>query len=148
MVQELLPEPDDWQAEKERINELVNKTMITEELDPTSVRSLLQDMSTAYREIAIKAEEANTLYDNLQDHIKSVRELNHIGSNSEERKLSSANAVKHYTNENGECVDLNAYLHFARARASFYNSALKNVETNRQMLITFSSVFKIELGRC
>lgn len=148
MVQELLPEPDDWKAEKERINELVNKTMITEELDPTSVRSLLQDMSTAYREIAIKAEEANTLYDNLQDHIKSIRELNHIGSNSEERKLSSAKAVKYYTNENGECVDLNAYLHFARARASFYNSALKNVETNRQMLITFSSVFKIELGRC
>ena len=54
MVQELLPEPDDWQAEKERINELVNKTMITEELDPTSVRSLLQDMSTAYREICQK----------------------------------------------------------------------------------------------
>ena len=147
MVSELLPEPEDWQAEKDRINELVNKTMITEELDPTSVRSLLQDMSTAYREIAIKAEEANTLYENLQDHIKSIKELNHIGSNSEERKLSSAKAVARYTNENGECVNLNSYLHFARKRSAFYNSALKNVETNRQMLITFSSVFKIELSR-
>lgn len=148
MAQELLPEPDGWKEEKERINELVNKTMITEELDPTSVRSLLQDMSTAYREIAIKAEEANSLYDNLQDQIKSIKELNYIGSNSEERKVNSAKAVIRYVNENNECVNLNSYLYFARARASFYNSALKNVETNRQMLITFSSVFKIELGRC
>ena len=144
---QLLPEPEGWKEEKERINELVNKTMITEELDPTSVRSLLQDMSTAYREIAIKAEEANTFYDNLQDQIKHIREKNYIGSNAEERKLNSANSVSNYVNENGECVDLMSYSYFARARASFYNSALKNVETNRQMLITFSSVFKIELSK-
>lgn len=144
---QLLPEPEGWKEEKERINELVNKTMITEELDPTSVRSLLQDMSTAYREIAIKAEEANTFYDNLQDQIKHIREKNYIGSNAEERKLNSANSVSNYINENGECVDLMSYSYFARARASFYNSALKNVETNRQMLITFSSVFKIELSK-
>lgn len=144
---QLLPEPEGWKEEKERINELVNKTMITEELDPTSVRSLLQDMSTAYREIAIKAEEANTFYDNLQDQIKHIREKNYVGSNAEERKLNSANSVSNYVNENGECVDLMSYSYFARARASFYNSALKNVETNRQMLITFSSVFKIELSK-
>lgn len=144
---QILPEPEGWKEEKERINELVNKTMITEELDPTSVRSLLQDMSTAYREIAIKAEEANTFYDNLQDQIKHIREKNYIGSNAEERKLNSANSVSNYVNENGECVDLMSYSYFARARASFYNSALKNVETNRQMLITFSSVFKIELSK-
>lgn len=144
---QLLPEPEGWKEEKDRINELVNKTMITEELDPTSVRSLLQDMSTAYREIAIKAEEANTFYDNLQDQIKHIREKNYIGSNAEERKLNSANSVSNYINENGECVDLMSYSYFARARASFYNSALKNVETNRQMLITFSSVFKIELSK-
>ena len=121
--------------------------MITEELDPTSVRSLLQDMSAAYREIAIKADEANTYYDNLQDHIKRIKEQNHVGSNSEERKLNSINSVTRHVNENGECVDLLLHLNFARARHNFYKSALKNIETNRQMLITFSSVFKIELSK-
>ena len=121
--------------------------MITEELDPTSVRSLLQDMSTAYREIAIKADEAETYYDNLQEHIKRIKEQNSVGANSEERKLNSINSVTNYVNDEGECVDLLLHLNFARARHNFYKSALKNIETNRQMLITFSSVFKIELSK-
>lgn len=147
LVSQLLPEPEGWKEEKDRINELVNKTMITEELDPTSVRSLLQDMSTAYREIAIKADEAETYYDNLQEHIKRIKEQNSVGANSEERKLNSINSVTHYVNDEGECVDLLLHLNFARARHNFYKSALKNIETNRQMLITFSSVFKIELSK-
>ena len=147
LVSQLLPEPEGWKEEKDRINELVNKTMITEELDPTSVRSLLQDMSTAYREIAIKADEAETYYDNLQEHIKRIKEQNSVGANSEERKLNSINSVTNYVNDEGECVDLLLHLNFARARHNFYKSALKNIETNRQMLITFSSVFKIELSK-
>ncbi len=147
LISQLLPEPEGWKEEKDRINELVNKTMITEELDPTSVRSLLQDMSTAYREIAVKADEAETYYDNLQEHIKRIKEQNSVGANSEERKLNSINSVTHYVNDEGECVDLLLHLNFARARHNFYKSALKNIETNRQMLITFSSVFKIELSK-
>lgn len=147
LVSQLLPEPEGWKEEKDRINELVNKTIVTEELDPTSVKSLIQDMSTAYREVAVKADEAETYYDNLQEHIKRIKEQNSVGANSEERKLNSINSVTHYINDEGECVDLLLHLNFARARYNFYKNALKNIDTNRQMLITFSSVFKIELSK-
>ena len=142
----VMPCSEDWAAEKERVNGMLDKIVITEELDPTSIKALLADMSSALRELIMLAQESKTSHSNLKDVIDGVKAENSTGSNSEERKLNAAHALKNYV-INDQVVDLMSLLRFYREREDFYEAAVKQIEINRQMLITFGSVFKIELAK-
>lgn len=142
----VMPCSEDWAAEKERVNGMLDKIVITEELDPTSIKALLADMSSALRELIMLAQESKTSHSNLKDVIDGVKAENYTGSNSEERKLNATHALKNYV-INDQVVDLMSLLRFYREREDFYEAAVKQIEINRQMLITFGSVFKIELAK-
>lgn len=146
MIDEIMPCTEDWLEEKERVKGLLSKIVITEELDPTSVKLLIADMSSISRELSILASEARTAYSNIKDLIDQVKAKESRGSNSEERKLNGVLALERY-NKDGEIVNLSVLLKVYREKSDFYESAMKQIELNRQMLITFSSVFKIELGK-
>lgn len=146
MMSIVMPCGEGWEEEKERVNNLLNGVVITEELDPTSVKMLIADMSSMYREFSALLHESKAAYNNLKDEIENIKALNFIGSNGEERKLNSIKAVTEYVKD-GKQVDLFAMQKYFRARYDFYESALKEIDTNKQMLITFCSVFKIELGK-
>ena len=90
--------------------------------------------------------EAKVALANLKDIIEEVKTVSSVGSNSEERKMNAMYAIKNYEYEES-IVDLTVLLKFYRERQEFYDSCMKEIEVNRQMLITFASVFKIELGR-
>lgn len=146
MLDEIMPSTEDWLEEKERVNGLLGQIVITEELDPTSVKALLASMSAISRELSILTSEAKTAYTNLKEMVDQIRTENSIGSNSEERKLNGIHALRNYPKDD-EIVDLTVLIKVYREKQDFYESAMKQLDINRQMLITFSSVFKIELGQ-
>lgn len=146
MLDTIMPCAEGWQDEKEKINGMLSKIVITEELDPTSVKLLIADMSKTLREIIMLSTEAKVALANLKDIIEEVKTVSSVGSNSEERKMNAMYAIKNYEYEDS-IVDLTVLLKFYRERQEFYDSCMKEIEVNRQMLITFASVFKIELGR-
>ena len=146
MLDTIMPCASGWNEEKERVGGLLDKIVITEELDPTSVKALLADMSSALRELIMLSTEAKTAYSNLKDTIEEVKVANSTGANSEERKLNGLYAQKNYEKD-GQVVDLTELQKFYRERQEFYDAAVRQIEINRQMLITFGSVFKIELAK-
>lgn len=146
MLDTIMPCAEGWQDEKEKINGMLSKIVITEELDPTSVKLLIADMSKTLREIIMLSTEAKVALANLKDIIEEVKTVSSVGSNSEERKMNAMYAIKNYKYEES-IVDLTVLLKFYRERQEFYDAAIKEIEINRQMLITFGSVFKLELGK-
>ena len=146
MLDTIMPCAEGWQDEKEKINGMLSKIVITEELDPTSVKLLIADMSKTLREIIMLATESKVALANLKDIIEEVKTVSSVGSNSEERKMNAIYAIKNNENEES-IVDLTVLLKFYRERQEFYDAAIKEIEINRQMLITFGSVFKLELGK-
>ena len=146
MLDIIMPCAEGWQDEKEKINGMLSKIVITEELDPTSVKLLIADMSKTLREIIMLSTEAKVALANLKDIIEEVKTVSSVGSNSEERKMNAMYAIKNYEYEES-IVDLTVLLKFYRERQEFYDAAVKEIEINRQMLITFGSVFKLELAK-
>ena len=146
MLDTIMPCAEGWQEEKEKINGMLSKIVITEELDPTSVKTLIADMSKTLREVIMLSTEAKVALANLKDIIEEVKTVSSVGSNSEERKMNAMYAIKNYEYEES-IVDLTVLLKFYRERQEFYDAAIKEIEINRQMLITFGSVFKLELGK-
>ena len=146
MLDTIMPCAEGWQDEKEKINGMLSKIVITEELDPTSVKTLIADMSKTLREIIMLSTESKVALANLKDIIEEVKTVSSVGSNSEERKMNAMYAIKNYKYEES-IVDLTVLLKFYRERQEFYDAAIKEIEINRQMLITFGSVFKLELGK-
>ena len=146
MIDIIMPCSEGWNEEKERVNGMLDKIIITEELDPTSIKALLADMSSALRELIMLAQESKTSHSNLKDIMESVKAENYTGANSEERKLNANHAQRNYVID-GQVVDLTELARFYREREDFYEAAVKQIEINRQMLITFGSVFKIELAK-
>ena len=146
MLDTIMPCAEGWQEEKEKINGMLSKIVITEELDPTSVKTLIADMSKTLREIIMLSTEAKVALANLKDIIEEVKTVSSVGSNSEERKMNAMYAIKNYEYEES-IVDLTVLLKFYRERQEFYEAAVKEIEINRQMLITFGSVFKLELAK-
>ena len=146
MLDTIMPCAEGWQEEKEKINGMLSKIVITEELDPTSVKTLIADMSKTLREIIMLSTESKVALANLKDIIEEVKTVSSVGSNSEERKMNAMYAIKNYKYEES-IVDLTVLLKFYRERQEFYDAAIKEIEINRQMLITFGSVFKLELGK-
>ena len=146
MLDTIMPCAEGWQEEKEKINGMLSKIVITEELDPTSVKLLIADMSKTLREVIMLSTEAKVALANLKDIIEEVKTVSSVGSNSEERKMNAMYAIKNYEYEES-IVDLTVLLKFYRERQEFYEAAVKEIEINRQMLITFGSVFKLELAK-
>ena len=146
MLDTIMPCAEGWAEEKEKINGMLSKIVITEELDPTSVKTLIADMSKTLREIIMLSTEAKVALANLKDIIEEVKTVSSVGSNSEERKMNAMYAIKNYEYEES-IVDLTVLLKFYRERQEFYDASIKEIEINRQMLITFAGVFKIELGK-
>ena len=146
MLDIIMPCAEGWAEEKEKINGMLSKIVITEELDPTSVKTLIADMSKTLREVIMLSTEAKVALANLKDIIEEVKTVSSVGSNSEERKMNAMYAIKNYEYEES-IVDLTVLLKFYRERQEFYDAAIKEIEINRQMLITFGSVFKLELGK-
>lgn len=146
MLDIIMPCAEGWTEEKERINGMLSKIVITEELDPTSVKALIADMSAALRELIMLATESKVALSNLKDVMEEVRIASSTGANSEERKMNGMYAMRNYEHEES-IVDLTVLLKFYRERQEFYEAAVKEIEINRQMLITFGSVFKLELAK-
>ena len=146
MLDTIMPCAEGWAEEKKRVNGMLNKIVITEELDPTSVKSLIADMSSTLRELIILATESKVALANLKDIMEEVRIASSTGTNSEERKMNGMYAMKNYEHDES-IIDLTVLLKFYRERQEFYEAAVKEIEINRQMLITFGSVFKLELAK-
>ena len=148
IVAELInPYPEYWETEKAEVEGVLSELIITEELDPTTLKALIAKMSAAYNDLMFKSSEAKSDYENLKDSIDIIKSQNSIGSSADERKANGLKAVSYYKkDEESEPVDLMAYLKFKRMRKDFYENALKTLDLNRQLLITFSSAFKLELN--
>lgn len=146
MLDTIMPCAEGWAEEKKRVNGMLNKIIITEELDPTSVKSLIADMSATLREIIMLATESKVALANLKDIMEEIKVVSSTGANSEERKMNGMYAMKNYEHDD-TIIDLTVLFKFYRERQEFYEAAVKEIEINRQMLITFGSVFKLELAK-
>lgn len=146
MLDTIMPCAEGWAEEKKRVNGMLNKIIITEELDPTSVKSLIADMSATLREIIMLATESKVALANLKDIMEEIKIVSSTGANSEERKINGMYAMKNYEHDD-TIIDLTVLFKFYRERQEFYEAAVKEIEINRQMLITFGSVFKLELAK-
>ena len=81
MLDIIMPCAEGWAEEKERINGMLSKIVITEELDPTSVKALIADMSAALRELIMLATESKVALSNLKDLMEEIRIASSTGAN-------------------------------------------------------------------
>ena len=81
MLDTIMPCAEGWAEEKERTNGMLSKIVITEELDPTSVKALIADMSAALRELIMLATESKVALSNLKDLMEEIRIASSTGAN-------------------------------------------------------------------
>ena len=141
------PTSEAWEKEKEDIRGRMSQVVLNEDLDPTSIKVLLSDISALNHDLCEKLSQAKADYENLNEMIEYIEKQNASGANAEERKRNAVMAVTHYKKtEDSEPIDLLLYLRFKRDVYYFYDAQMKVLDKDQKMLITFSSAFKLELG--
>ena len=139
---------DEWEEEeKELRDELVSLT-VRPDLNPDDVKKLIGKLSTAYTDIKGRLVDVEKSANSLEKQIKDIKTLNSVGSNATERNLNATKAVMFFKKnpEDEKAVDLEQYLLMLKHKVNFYKYCIDTMGYNRQLLITFASVFKIEIN--
>lgn len=138
-----LPE---WEETKEEIQDKLKALTIDPDVNPAGMRMLIgeiDDLLTELRLIRTKIDEQSKA---LNEQVEYIRLSNSKGSNSEERKASGYKALMNYKKnpDDEEVINLVEYQIFMNNKLNFLNESIEIVKDKKQLLITFSSMLKIE----
>ena len=138
-----LPE---WEETKQEIQDKLKTLTIDPDVNPAGMRMLIgeiDDLLTELRLIRTKVDEQSKA---LNEQVEYIRLSNSKGSNSEERKASGYKALMNYKKnpDDDEVINLVEYQIFMNNKLNFLNESIEIVKDKKQLLITFSSMLKIE----
>lgn len=139
---------DEWEEEEKDLRDKLVSLAVRPDLNPDDVKKLIGELSTAYTDIKGRLVDVEKSANSLEKQIKDIKTLNSVGSNATERNLNATKAVMFFKKnpEDEKAVDLEQYLLMLKHKVNFYKYCIDTMGYNRQLLITFASVFKIEIN--
>ena len=139
---------DEWEEEEKDLRDELVSLTVRPDLNPDDVKKLIGKLSTAYTDIKGRLVDVEKSANSLEKQIKDIKTLNSVGSNATERNLNATKAVMFFKKnpEDEKAVDLEQYLLMLKHKVNFYKYCIDTMGYNRQLLITFASVFKIEIN--
>ena len=139
---------EEWEEEEKDLRDKLVSLAVRPDLNPDDVKKLIGELSTAYTDIKGRLVDVEKSANSLEKQIKDIKTLNSVGSNTTERNLNATKAVMFFKKnpEDEKAVDLEQYLLMLKHKVNFYKYCIDTMGYNRQLLITFASVFKIEIN--
>lgn len=139
---------EEWEDEEKTLRDKLTSLEIRPDLNPDDVKKLIAKLSETYTDIKGRLVDVERSANSLEKQIKDIKTLNSIGSNATERNLAATKAVMFFKKnpDDEKAVDLEQYLLMLKHKVNFYKYCIDTMGYNRQLLITFASVFKIEIN--
>lgn len=139
---------EEWEDEEKTLRDKLTSLEIRPDLNPDDVKKLIAKLSETYTDIKGRLVDVERSANSLEKQIKDIKTLNSIGSNATERNLAATKAVMFFKKnpDDEKTVDLEQYLLMLKHKVNFYKYCIDTMGYNRQLLITFASVFKIEIN--
>lgn len=135
-----------WEEAKQEIQDKLKVLTIDPDMNPATTRMLIGELDNVMTELRFLKTDLDTKVKALNEQIEYIRLSNSKGSNPEARKASGYEALmNHKRNPNDtEVINLVQVQVFMNGKLNFLNEAIETVKDKRQLLITFSSMLKIE----
>lgn len=138
-----LPE---WEEQKLEIQDKLKALTIDPDANPTIMKNLIGDLDELLCELRFLLSDVEDQVEALNSHIEYIRVTHAKGTNSEERKAAGYFALVNHKKDpaDTEVINLIQYQNFMNSKLRFVNNAVKTVESRQKLLITFSSMIKVE----
>lgn len=136
----------EWEEAKEEIKEKLASTTIDPDADPGTMRVLIAELDEFISSLRIARTYADDQVKAVSEMVEYIRLSNAKGTNSEERKASGYKAIMNYKADpsSDKTINLVEYKLFFESQLNFYNETIETLKDRKQLLITFSSMMKIE----
>ena len=138
-----LPE---WEEQKLEIQDKLKALTIDPDANPTIMKNLIGDLDELLCELRFLLSDVEDQVEALNSHIEYIRVTHAKGTNAEERKAAGYFALVNHKKDpaDTEVINLIQYQNFMNSKLRFVNNAVKTVESRQKLLITFSSMIKVE----
>ena len=136
----------EWEEAKQEIEDRLKSTTIDPDADPGVMRMLIAELDEFISELRIVRTHTNDQVKAVTERVEYIRLVNSNGTNSEERKANGYKALMNYKvdPDDTETINLIEYKLFFESQLNFYNETIETLKDRKQLLITFSSMMKIE----
>ena len=136
----------EWEEAKQEIEDRLKSTTIDPDADPGVMRMLIAELDEFISELRLVRTNTNDQVKAITERVEYIRLANSKGTNSEERKASGYKALMNYKVDptDTETINLIEYKLFFESQLNFYNETIETLKDRKQLLITFSSMMKIE----
>ena len=137
---------DEWEESKQEITDKIKTLAIDADMDPGVMRTLIGEIDDTLSELRLLRVEADNKAKAVNEMVEFVRSTHAIGSNAEERKANGYRALHYYKKDENdtETINLTTYQLFMNNQLNFLNESIEILKDKKQLLITFSSMLKIE----
>lgn len=137
---------DEWEESKQEITDKIKALAIDADMDPGVMRTLIGEIDDTLSELRLLRVEADNKAKAVNEMVEFVRSTHAIGSNAEERKANGYRALHYYKKDENdtETINLTTYQLFMNNQLNFLNESIEILKDKKQLLITFSSMLKIE----
>lgn len=138
----------EWEKLKEELTEANNKIIIETDMNATTLKATVSDLSKLRNKILSPFYKYQTNFQNLvsdkpEGILERVKRLNSKGSNDYERRRSGIIACMQYE-MNGQLINLYELLEQTRERYNFLKSIMESIEYKTKALITMNSAILME----
>ena len=136
----------EWEEAKQEIEDRLKATTIDPDADPGVMRMLIAELDEFISELRLVRTRTNDQVKAVTERVEYIRLVNSNGTNSEERKANGYKALMNYkiNPDDTETINLIEYKLFFESQLNFYNETIETLKDRKQLLITFSSMMKIE----
>ena len=136
----------EWEEAKQEIQDRLKSTTIDPDADPGVMRMLIAELDEFVSELRLIRSNTNDQVKAITERVEYIRLSNSKGTNSEERKASGYKALMNYkvNPDDTETINLIEYKLFFESQLNFYDETIETLKDRNQLLITFSSMMKIE----
>ena len=142
----MCPTLPEWEEAKLEIEDKLRATAIDPDIDPASGRMLIGEIDGLLCELRVYKVEQEAEVKAITEMVEYIRLSNAVGTNTEERKASGMKALMNHKPDpsSTESINLIEYKLFYESKLAFFNEAIEILKDRKQLLITFSSMMKIE----
>ena len=136
----------EWEEAKQEIEDRLKSTTIDPDADPGVMRMLIAELDEFISELRLVRTKTNDKVKAITERVEYIRLSHSVGTNSEERKANGYKALMNYRLDpsDTEAINLIEYKLFFESQLNFYNETIETLKDRKQLLITFSSMMKIE----
>ena len=136
----------EWEETQQEIKDKLKTLTIDPDVNPAGMRMLIGEIDDLLTELRLIRTQVDDQAKALNEQVEYIRLSNSKGSNSEERKAAGYKALMNYKKnpDDEEVINLVEYQIFMNNKLNFLNESIEIVKDKKQLLITFSSMLKIE----